>query len=113
MIYKFINRLEQIDQLIRQRRTGNAEEFACKLNISRRQVYNWIDDLRSHGLEIAYSRELRSFIYLKPYKIKIAFEITELSDEEAFNINAGIKILKKSFCAIELHKHNIYCAIAN
>ena len=94
MIYKFIDRLEQIDQLIRQRRTGNAEEFARKLNISRRHVYNWLDDLKLHGLEIEYNRELRSFVYLKSYKINITFEIIELSDDEAKDIDAGVFISK-------------------
>ena len=74
MIFKLLDRLGRIDQLIRQKRTGNAEEFAEKLNISRRQVYNWLDELKSYGLEIAYDRELRSFVYLKSYQINISFD---------------------------------------
>lgn len=95
MIFKLLDRLGRIDQLIRQKRTGNAEEFAEKLNISRRQVYNWLDELKSYGLEIAYDRELRSFVYLKSYQINISFDIKELSKEEAIEIKAGVNILKK------------------
>lgn len=96
MIFKQLNRLQQIDQLIRQRRTGNAEELAEKLNISRRQVYNWLEELKSYGLEIDYKREIKSFVYLKPYQINITLDIRELSYKETTEIEAGINFLKKS-----------------
>jgi predicted DNA-binding transcriptional regulator YafY len=89
-------RLQQIDQLIRQKRTGNAEELAEKLNISRRQVYNWIEVLKSYGLELDYRREIKSFVYLKPYQINISLDIKELSYKETTEIKAGINFLKKS-----------------
>jgi len=38
MIFKQINRLQQIDQLIRQKRTGNAKQLAAKLEISRKHL---------------------------------------------------------------------------
>lgn len=78
MIFKLFNRLQQIDQLIRQKRTGNAEELAAKLNISRRQVYYWLEELKSYGLEIDYNRDLKSFVYRKPYEVTIAFTVKEL-----------------------------------
>jgi len=115
MIFKLLDRLGRIDQLIRQKRTGNAEEFAEKLNISRRQVYNWLDELKSYGLEIAYDRELRSFVYLKSYQINISFDIKELSKEEAIEIKAGVNILKKIVLCNEIAQtRNIFdCAIFN
>ncbi|HYX06631.1 MAG TPA: HTH domain-containing protein [Bacteroidales bacterium] len=86
MLLKQINRLQYIDQLIRQKRTGNAEEFARRLNISRRQLYYWLEELKDMGLEIGYNRTIRSYVFLKPYKIEINFQISELSDKE---INGG------------------------
>ena len=97
MIFKYLNRLQHIDQLIRQKRTGNAEELASKLRISRRQVYNWIDELKGFGLEIEYCRELRSFIYLRPYKINITIDIKELSFTEALNTEAGVDYSQKRY----------------
>lgn len=78
MIFKLFNRLQQIDQLIRQKRTGNAEELAAKLSISRRQVYYWLEELKSYGLEIDYNRDLKSFVYRKKYEITIAFTVREI-----------------------------------
>lgn len=96
MIYKHLNRLQQIDQLIRQRRTGNAEELAQKLRISRRLVYYWLDELKDMGLEINYNREVKSFVYQKPYQINVSFEIKELTFEESLETEAGINFFKKN-----------------
>ena len=96
MIFKQLNRLQQIDQLIRQKRTGNAEELAEKLQISRRHVYRWLEEFKSLGLEIDYKREIKSFVYLKPYQINITLDIKELTVQESTEIEAGINILKKN-----------------
>jgi predicted DNA-binding transcriptional regulator YafY len=95
MIFKQLNRLQRIDQLIRQKRTGNAEELAEKLNISRRHVYRWLEEFKSLGLEIDYNRERKSFVYLKPYQINITLDIRELTVKETSEIEAGINFLKK------------------
>jgi predicted DNA-binding transcriptional regulator YafY len=70
---KYISRLERIDQFIRQERTGNAPEFAGRLEISVRQLYNLIDELKGLGLPIEYSRIRRTFFYR--YRCRIVFEI--------------------------------------
>lgn len=97
MFINQINRLQQLDQLIRQKRTGNADELATTLGISRRQVYNWLDELKSLGLEIGYDRYRQSFIYNKPYHIKIDIKVKELSKEDAKKLNAGINFSKKNY----------------
>jgi biotin operon repressor len=98
MIFKQLNRLQQLDQLIRQKRTGTAEELANKLSLSRRQVYNWIEELKLMGLEIEYNRHIKSFIYLKQYKIDISMDIKELSAEESQVIYAGVNFKQKILC---------------
>ena len=101
MIFKQLNRLQQIDQLIRQRRTGNADELAQKLRISRRLVYYWLDELKEMGLELYYNREVKSFVYHKPYKINISFEIKELTYDELLETEAGVNFSqKKLHCAM-------------
>lgn len=101
MIFKQLNRLQQLDQLIRQRRTGNADELAKKLRISRRLVYYWLEELRELGLELYYNREIKSFIYHKPYQINISFEIKELTYDELLETEAGVSFFrKKMYCAM-------------
>ncbi len=94
MLQKQINRLQYIEQLIRQRRTGNAAEFARRLGISRRQLYYWLEELKDMGLEIGYNRAIRSYIFLKPYKIEISFQISELTESEIDGGNTGSFVQK-------------------
>jgi predicted DNA-binding transcriptional regulator YafY len=70
---KYISRLERIDQLIRQERTGNAPAFANRLEISVRQLYNLIDELKDLGLPIEYCRTRQTFYYR--VHCRIIFEI--------------------------------------
>ena len=97
MLFEEINRIQQIDRLIRISNTGTAGEFARKLGISRRQIYNIIENLKDMGLEIEYNRQIRSFVYAKPYEIRILFEIVELSEHETREINAGTITIKNAF----------------
>ena len=97
MIFKHPNRLQHMDQLIRQRKTGNADALARKLGISRRQVYYWLEELKDMGLEIDYSREAGSFVYLKPYKINITLDIKELSEEETLNTMGSVNFINNFY----------------
>jgi len=97
MLFEEINRIQKIDKLIRLNNTGSAEEFANKLGISRRQIYNIIEDLKDMGLGIVYNRHIRSFTYTKPYQVRLLFEIVELTDDETKEINAGTVIIKNTF----------------
>lgn len=98
MFYKFINRLEQMDQMIRQRGTGNANEFADKIGISRRHLYNWLNELKNLGLDIEYDRESETYYYKKEYKIRFNIDVEELSEAEAtYNTGGFQDILKKHF----------------
>jgi predicted DNA-binding transcriptional regulator YafY len=108
MIFKQLYRIQQIDQLIRQKRTGSADELANKLKISRRQVYNWLEELKDIGLEIKYNRTIKSFVYLKSYKVDITFDVKELTNDELKNIKAGGFLLQICFCAKKMHKHGIF-----
>ena len=95
MIFKQLNRLQQLDQLIRQQRTGNAEELALKMGLSRRQAYNWLEELKLMGLEIEYNRHIKSYVYLKPYQINISIDIKELSDKEILETQPGITFFQR------------------
>ena len=70
---KYVARMERIDQLIRQEMTGNAPDFADRLNISVRQLYNLMDELKDLGLPIAYCRNRQTYYYKVP--CRIVFEV--------------------------------------
>jgi hypothetical protein len=93
---KYISRLERIDQFIRQERTGNAPSFARRLEISVRQLYNLIDELKDLGLPVDYCRIRQTYYY--KYHCRIVFEIRveELSKAEYRNVRGGFSIVRNN-----------------
>lgn len=89
---KHIERLEKIDKLIRANKTGNPEEFAQNIGISRRQLYHYLDELRSFGVEIQYSRSRRSFLYSNNKKLRIYFDFEVIDINQAQNTAGGYHV---------------------
>jgi len=76
---KSINRIEYIDYLIRVKRTGTPKEFADKLNVSERWLYQLIKELKLDlNCPIKYSKRHRSYIYYKRGRVLVQF----MHDEE-------------------------------
>lgn len=84
---KQIERLQDLDNMIGARSTGTPEEFACRLGISRSQLYNLLAYLNDIGIEVKYSRSLKSFYYYHSDKhIEINFSIKIMTNKETFKI---------------------------
>ena len=62
-IQEIMNRIERIDQLIRMKATGSPEELASRLDISKRQVYRYLEMIKNQGKEIHYEPLRRSYTY--------------------------------------------------
>ena len=62
-LFEEINLLERLDQLIRLKATGTPYELAKRLDLSEREVYRIIAELRSKDIRIAYSKQKRSYYY--------------------------------------------------
>lgn len=76
-LYKKLQELERLDALIRRRATGNANVLAEKFCISKRSVYNMIDELKYFGAEIHFSRCFNSFIYTNCIKFQFSIVVDE------------------------------------
>ena len=83
-LIRHIERLEKIDKLVRENKTGTPHEFAEKVGISRRQLYNYIEELRSYGIEIRYSRKNQNFHFENNRRLKINFncEVIDAGDQQ-------------------------------
>ena len=62
-IQEIMNRIQRIDQLIRMKATGSPEELAERLEISKRQVYRYLEMIKNQGKEIHYQPLRRSYTY--------------------------------------------------
>ncbi len=84
-----LHRYQYLEELIRKRKTGNSTELSQKLGVSCRHAYRMIDELKLLGAEIVYSKEKRSFEYIRPCQITIDVNIRFLDEDEIKEINGG------------------------
>ena len=68
-----LNLIERIDQLIRMKATGTADELGEKLRISRRNVYMIIDLMKSMDAPILYDITKKTFYYEYDCELSIGF----------------------------------------
>ncbi len=77
---EYLARLKQIDCLISLRSTGTPEQCACKLNISKRTLFNYINELKNMDMPVTYCRELQSYIYTREGGFEAGFKVlTEMN----------------------------------
>jgi len=93
-IINYFERIKRIDQFIRMQATGTPKELADKLGLSKSTVFEYIYLMKEMNAPIEYDNFAKSYIYTKKGKFILEFELSELSDNELKNIDAG-EILKK------------------
>ena len=81
---KFIeqnNKLEQLDQILRQNKTGPAPKIADKMGVCERTVHNLLDILRAFGAKISYNKHRESYSYKNKVNIQF-FKVRIENDDE-------------------------------
>lgn len=81
-LFEQIERLNLIHMLVDKERTGSPEYFAQRLGISKRQLYNIIDDLKLYGAPIRYNPLINSYCYKKEFLLKIDVKMQLLTEKE-------------------------------
>jgi biotin operon repressor len=90
-ILKYIDRLKRMDDLIRRKATGNAEEFSRKLGISVSVLKENIGEMRELGAEIEFCRESKSYFYKKKGHMLICFrEDSLVIVDDTFRLKGGL-----------------------
>jgi transcriptional antiterminator len=87
--FRQIERLQLLNKLIKEQRTGSPEELAERLGVSRRQLYAYLEYMKDFGLEICFARKLNSFIYCDELEMKIDLRIQVLKPSESRQILGG------------------------
>jgi predicted DNA-binding transcriptional regulator YafY len=70
----FIHILQRMDRMIRTRSTGSPEDFACRLSISERSLYNYLAVMRELGAPLHYSRTYESYLYREEGRFLVEFK---------------------------------------
>jgi hypothetical protein len=84
-----LERLKRMNELIKAQCTGTPDEFANMLNISRRQLYEYISYIKDLGVDIGYSKRLRTFYLTNDHELTVTCNIKVISKKESININGG------------------------
>ena len=92
-----VAQFQKLNKLIDQEKTGTPTEFAKKLNVSKTKLYELIDEIRSFGKDIKYSRKEKTFYYEDSSKLDIIFSLKLIEGEEIKNIYGGSKFSLPSF----------------
>ncbi|MGM1430857.1 hypothetical protein ACS126_16505 [Sphingobacterium lactis] len=88
-IYLYIDRINLINKLISQSKTGNQSELAKRLNISISRLARIIEYMKDQGAPIKFDRAKNTYYYESRYSIKIDVKIEKINDYELKDINAG------------------------
>ncbi len=93
-LFKYIDRINLLDKLIGQRRTGAQAELAKRLELSVSRLARIIEYLKDRGAPIAFDRSLNTYYYERAYSIQIKVEVqqTDIHLMDSFQmrqVNAG------------------------
>lgn len=72
-IFNRLERLKQIDQLIRLKATGSSQEFAKRVGISRSVLFDDMNLLKDLGADITYCSYRKTYQYEKKGQLVIKF----------------------------------------
>lgn len=92
-LLKYIERLKRMDDLIRRRATGTAEEFSRKLEISKSQLFQDLKEIRELGAHVTYCHTRKSYVYENNCKLVLTFD-------QSYNIRGGNKFQNFSYSSI-------------
>lgn len=70
---KTIDLLVRMDQLIHLKATGSPDEFACKLGISVRTLYNYLEILEHFNASLFFNKIVNSYEYQNDKRLKIGY----------------------------------------
>jgi biotin operon repressor len=89
-VFEYLDRISMMHKLVSGERTGTPEELARRLGVSRTSLYDLIDELKSRGAPIIYSKSAKTFLYSQPYDIAITCSLKPLAYSEAKENSGGI-----------------------
>jgi predicted DNA-binding transcriptional regulator YafY len=94
-VFEYLDRISMMHKLVLRQKTGTPEEFANQLGVSRTSLYEMIDELRSRGVPLAYSKSAKTFFYRQPFDIDVSCSLRPLTFIEEKESTGGMIIFPK------------------
>lgn len=105
MLNEIINRLRYIDILIRENKTGNAEDLAVIVGVSVRTVYKYLDLMKRLGAPIAFNALSKSYYYETEGSFICAFNVSNAGTKDKCDGGEGMKLSVISIAEL-IHQMN-------
>jgi ACT domain-containing protein len=61
-VFKIIERLDKIIELLKEEKTGSAIDFAKKIGILRSMLFNYFEYLEAYEIDIRYDKRKNSYV---------------------------------------------------
>ncbi len=91
---KNLERLQQLNELVKQENTGTPKELADKLGISERSVYNLVEFLKDWDAPICYCRKQKTYYYSGCFDLQLSISLTIIKGKEQTQIYGGSYFFK-------------------
>lgn len=88
-VFEYLDRINRMHRIVIRQRTGTPSEFAFQLGVSRTTLYEMIDELRSRGAPILYSKSQKTFYYSEPFEVTITCSMRPLTHMEEKHLSGG------------------------
>jgi len=89
---KFVEHFERVkkmNRLIKSGRTGTPEEFARTIGICTSHLYRYLSEMEQYGLDIKYSRPLKTYFYQNNNELAVNYSVRVISDGDDKQIYGG------------------------
>jgi len=81
--------------MIQSGQTGTPAEFAEALGISQSHLYRCLHDLGQYGMDIHYSRTIKTYFYGNDNELSIYYSLKLIADSKAKEILGGMGVINK------------------
>ncbi|WP_321295586.1 HTH domain-containing protein [Marinifilum fragile] len=98
---KYLDRLKQINELIKNQSTGTPKELSQKLSISESHLYRCINEMKEMGVPVDYCRRSSCYYYTTEFDLKVSYSIQLISEKECRKISGGFSMKKSSLLFYE------------
>ncbi len=96
-VFEYLDRISRIHRMLKNHSTGTPTELAFRLGVSRTSLYEMLDEMRSRGAPIIYSKASRTFYYSEPFDISVTCTFRSLSETEKSEVTGGSLFYPPSF----------------
>jgi hypothetical protein len=102
-INKKVAQLSHLIKLIEKEKTGNANDLAQRVGLSRGKLYDLFEEFKAIDVEIKFDRVKNSFCYANHKRIKVNAPIQVIDSAECEKISGGLNQKNSFFHFSGLH----------